>query len=235
MEADVRRNIDRGVQVETFWNTHSITNPDLGPLLTQLTGLLARGRDLAAAQRANLAERSAASARKRELERKIRAVHVPHLSQAGVLAVVDDPELGTITFRLAPNSGSFAAFRDSVGTMAATAEQHRDALIKRGMGASVLSDLGESIKEFDLAVDRGNKARAAHVEATAQLAVVASGITKVVRMMDAIARIAFDGDPGLLATWKIVSRRHASPQGDTGAPGSPEQRSAAAGDVRPAA
>jgi hypothetical protein len=235
MDATVRRSIDRGTLVEAFWQSHRITNPDLGPLLTQLTGLLARGQELAIEQRGNQVDRTAASAQKRELERTIRATHVPHLSQAGALAASDDPELGTVTFRLAPSSGSFTAFRAAIGTMAASAEQHRDALVKRGMGPSVLTDLGGAIKQFDLAVERGNKARAAHVEATAQLAVVAADIAKVVKMMDAIARLEFKDDPGLLATWKSVSRRQGIPQADAGAAGPSDSPTGPTGDVRPAA
>lgn len=235
MDKVARRSIDRGTLIESFWKSHSISNPDLGPLLTQLIGLLARGQELAVEQRANLVERTGASAQKRELERTIRATHVPHLSQAGALAAVDDPELGSTTFRLAPSSGSFTAFRTAIGTMAASAEQHRDALVKRGMGPSVLNDLGGAIKQFDLAVERGNKARAAHVEATAQLGVVAADLVKVVKMMDAIARIEFKDDPGVLAAWKSVSRRQGVPHTDAGAPGAAEQGSAPADDVRPAA
>jgi len=247
MDAIVRRSIDRGTLVESFWQSHSITNPDLGPLLTQLTGFLARGQELALEQRANLVERTGASAQKRELERTIRSTHVPHLSQAGALAAIDDPELGTVTFRLAPSNGSFTAFRTAIGTMVGAAEQHRDALVKRGMGPSVLTDLGGAIKQFDLAVDRGNKARAAHVEATAKLTALGADIVKVVKMMDAIARIEFKDDPGLLTTWKTVSRRHAVAQAvaqavppavtqaDAGASGASSQSSGPSGGVRPAA
>lgn len=234
MDADVRRSMDTGTRTETFWGTHPIANPDLGPLLTRLTGLLTQGRELAAEQQVHFVERRAASARKRELERTIRAVHVPHMSQAGQLAARDDHEIGATTFRFAPNGDSLSAFRNMVGTMAEAAERHRDALIKRGMSATVMTDLGVAIKEFDLAVERGNKARAGHVEATAQLHVVGGDIVKVVKLMDAIARIEFKDDPGLLATWKSVSRRQALPQTDTGDAG-PGEQPGPAGDVRPAA
>ncbi|HKT61152.1 MAG TPA: hypothetical protein VJQ46_13960 [Gemmatimonadales bacterium] len=219
--------MDTGTRTETFWGSHPITNPDLGPLLTQLTELLNRGRELAAEQRANFVERAAASARKRELERTIRAVHVAHLSQAGALAARDDHSIGT-SFRLAPTSGSFAAFRNAVGTMAEAAERHRDALIKHRMSPTVLADLGEALKEFDLAVERGNKARAGHVEASAQLRLVGADILRVVKLMDAIARLEFKADPALLAGWKSVSRRQAVARDTADEP-------APTGDVRPAA
>ena len=235
MDKVARLSIDRGTLVEAFWQSHRITNPDLGPLLTQLTGLLSRGLELAADQRANLGERSAASARKRDLERTIRSTHVPHLSQAGALASIDEPEIGTVTFRLAPDNGSFAAFRNAIGTMVDSADRHRDALVRRGMGPTVLSDLGSAIKEFDLAIERGNKARAAHVEATAQLKAVSATIVKVLKLMDGIARIEFKNDPGLLATWKSVSRWQAVPQAEADAAGPSDPPSGPAGDVQPAA
>lgn len=243
MDADVRRSIDMGTRTHTFGTTHAVASPDFGVLLTQLTGLLARGTALAAQQRDGFVERAAASARKRELERTIRAVHVAHLAQAGQLAARDDHEIGS-TFRLAPATGSFTAFRTAVGSMAEAAERHREALVKRGMSGTVLADLGEAVKQFDLAVERANAARAAHVAASAELRAVGAEIVQVVRMLDAVARLEFKDDPSLLAAWKSVSRRQAVSRdgsaaevpGPAPAPTTEGQPATpAVGDVRPAA
>jgi len=236
MDMDARRSLDMGTRTETFATTHPVANPDFGPLLTQLTGLLTQGRELAAEQRANFAERAAASALKRQLERTIRAVHIPHMAQAGQLAARDDHQIGATTFRLAPASDSFAAFRTAVGNMVAAADDHRDALVKRGMSPTVLADLEVVLKEFDRAVERGNTARAGHVAATAQLRVIGAEIVKVVRLMDAVARLEFKDDAALLAAWKSVSRRQALPQGESGEGGTgPSEQGSATTDVRPAA
>jgi hypothetical protein len=184
----------------------------------ELDGLVAEALALATEQRDGIVQRHAGSRRKVALEAQIRTVHLPHLAGAGLSAARDDSELASLFANTKPRRHSFAAVRATAESMAAAAEQHKDALVKRGMSAMVLADLQEALWEFDAAVEQTNVGRARHIAATAKLRVVAIEIVRRVQLLDAVNRLRFEHNPELLAAWAAVSKVRATPKSGTEAP-----------------
>jgi hypothetical protein len=122
-----------------------------------------------------------------------------------------------------------------VGGIADAAEEHKEVMSKRGMSADVLGDLKDSIKQYDAAMELGVQARAAHLEASAQLRHLGKEIVKRVRLLDGINRLYFRQDPAALEAWKAVSKvQRRVNAGVEGPEGGAAEGAAAGGDVRPA-
>ena len=107
-------------------------------------------------------------------------------------------------------------------------------LIKHGLSASVLEQLGQLLDEFDAALALGNEGRTTHRGATAELRAVASEIVRTVRVMDGRNRQRFQEDGQLLGWWISASTVLGKPRGGSAATPVPEGTQSA-GDVRPAA
>ena len=235
MNAQSRRKIEMGMRALEFSRAHPDADAGYGVAAAKLEQLVARAGEAATAQLNGIVDVRAASARKAELRRTMRAVHIAHLAQVGQEAAPEDHELGR-TFRPKPGKATYLAFRTAAGTMAAEAEARREVLVRHGLAASVLEEFARRLEEFDAAVALGNAGRTAHRGATAEVNVVAAGIVRAVRVMDGRNRQRFAGDPQLLAQWisattVLGNPRPAAPEVVPEGQGSPP----AAGDVRPAA
>jgi hypothetical protein len=242
MDAKVRRQVATGTGARDFGRSHPVDAPEFVLILGELDELLGLVQAAATRQREGFIDRHKAAVQKDELERRIRGMHLPHIQRAAKGAAADDPQLAD-AFPRKPATSSQAGFRTVVGGIADAAEEHKEVLGKRGMSADVLGDLKDSITQYDAALDLGVQARAAHLEASAQLRHLGNEIIQRVKLLDGINRLHFRQDPGVLAAWAAVSRVRAAPKaGDDGAGGSGSAAGgpagpgdAAGGDVRPAA
>ena len=165
-----------------------------------------------AQQRDGFIAKHTASVRKRELERRIRGMHLPHIQRAGESAAPDNPKL-VEAFPRKPATTSQAAFRTVAGGIADAAEANKEVMGKRGMSMDVLDDLKALLKEFDGAVELGTQGRAAHLEASAELRHLGHEIIRRVRLLDAVNQLHFRQDPSVLSAWAAVSRVQAAPKG----------------------
>jgi hypothetical protein len=234
MDAKVRRQVATGTGARDFGRSHPVDSPEFVLILGELDELLGQVQVTAAKQREGFVDRHAAAVQKGELERRIRGMHLPHIQRAAKRAAADDPQLAD-AFPRKPATTSQAGFRTVVGGIADAAEAHQEAMGKRGMSAALLQDLKDSIKQYDAAMELGIQARAAHLEASAQLRHLGDEIVKRVRLLDGINRLHFQQDPAALKAWAAVSRLRATPK--AGAEGAAEDGAAgrAGSDVRPAA
>jgi hypothetical protein len=239
MDAKVRRQVATGAGARDFGRSHPVDAPEFVLILGELDELLELVQITAAKQREGFVDRHTAAAQKDEIERRIRGMHLPHIQRAAKSAAADDPQLAE-AFPRKPATTSQAGFRTVVGGIADAAEAHKEVMGKRGMSAAVLGDLKDSIKQYDAAMELGVRARAAHLEASAQLRHLGDEIVKRVRLLDGINRLHFQQDPAALTAWAAVSRVQATPksgaegsEGGAVAEGGPAAGSA--GDVRPAA
>lgn len=227
-----------GIDCRDFNRAHPFDSPEFVLILTELDGLIVRSEVLSAQQREGFIDQHAGAIRKRELEARMRRIHLPHLAQAGESAARVNHELAT-TFKIRPPAETLAAFRTAAGSMAAAAETHKVVLTGRGMSLHVLEDLRRALKEFDIAAELGTAGRAAHVGASAELKIVGDEIVKRVRLLDAVNRLRFQDDPSLLAAWQSVSKVRATPKSGGQAAAAESARPGAAApaapDVRPAA
>jgi hypothetical protein len=234
MDAIVRRQVATGTGARDFGRSHPVDAPEFVLILGELDELLGLVQVTAAKQLNGFIERHKASVRKDELERQIRGTHLPHIRRAAKGAVADDPQLAQ-AFPPKPAATNQAEFRTIAGGIADAAEAHKDVMGKRGMSANVLGDLQDSIKQYDAAMELGVQARAARLEASAQLRHLGKEIIKRVRLLDGINRLHFRQDPAALEAWKAVSKvQRGAKAGVEGSEGGAVTEGAAGGDVRPA-
>jgi hypothetical protein len=236
MDGEVRRKLEMVTRTVEFHGANPSDSQEYEEFVKGIGDRLARAAVLLAQQREGLIDVHAGAARKLDLMRTIRGVHLPHLTRAGQAAAKDDHELGKV-FARKPGSDTQLGFRSAVGTMVAAAQEHKDVLVKHGASTQVLDDLVQMLAEFDAATELASKGRSVHVGASSELKVLATGLVQSVRMMDGVNRLRFRDNPALLAAWRNVSRVHATrksaddAEDSTGAP-SP---AAAAAEGAPAA
>jgi len=214
-----------------FTRAHPDSEPGSDVLVARLDQLVARGNEVAAAQRDGIIQVRSASARKQELRREMLAVGIAHLAEVGRAAAKEDHELGQM-FQFRPTADSLLAFRTAARSMAAAAQEHRDVLLKYSLSQSVLDEFLQKLDEFDAAIALGNEGRTAHIGATREIGSVAREIVRVVRLMDGRSRQRFAGQEQLLGSWISASTVLGTPA----RPGTePEGGTPAGGEVRPAA
>jgi hypothetical protein len=232
MNAQCRLRIEMGTRALEFSRAHPDADPGHAAAAAKLEQLMARASEATVAQRSGIVDVRAASARKGELKRTMQSVHIAHLAQVGEEAATENHELGKL-FRFKPAAATLLAFRAAAGTMADEAQANREVLVKYGFSAPVLEEFLHLLGQFDAAVALGNAGRATHVNATAELAAVASGIVRAVNVMDGRNRQRFQQEEHLLAEWVSVSAVPARRR--RGSDGPAPESEPPAGDVRPAA
>jgi hypothetical protein len=223
--------MEMGRRALEFTRAHPDSEPGSDVLVARLDQLVARGNEVAAAQRDGIIQVRSASARKQGLRREMLAVGIAHLAEVGRAAAKEDHELGKM-FQFKPTAETFLAFRTAARSMAAAAQEHRDVLLKYGLSQSVLDEFLQKLDEFDAAIALGNEGRTAHIGATREIGSVAREIVRVVRLMDGRSRQRFAGQEQLLGSWMSASTVLGTPARPVT---EPEGGTPAGGEVRPAA
>ena len=125
------------------------------------------------------------------------------------------------------------AFRTVARTMVEEAQQQKELLVKHGLVEQVLDSLGQSLDQFDQAVERGAEGRRVHIGAAANLTAIAHEVVQLVRILDGLNRFRFATEPDPLAAWiaasNVVRPPHAVDK--AGAPAS----SSTGSEIKPAA
>ena len=210
MKTRTLRKLEMGVRALIFSRVHQ--SPAGVPLaVVQLEQLLRRARELAVRQHDGRVGVRAAAARKRELRRTIRRLHVAHLRHVARAARTELPELWR-KFVLPRGTIPYQTFRPMVELMAAEAESHKEVLAKYGLGEEVLESLRQAMADLDEALQEGSRARLTHVGAGAGLDAAAHRVVLLVAVVTPIYQLRFARRPGLLAAWKSASHVDAAPR-----------------------
>jgi hypothetical protein len=213
-----------GRRVLEFTRLHPDPSPGFVAAAARLQELLARADQLARQQFDGRSEVHAATARKRELRRLMRAAHLNHVISVAQIASIEEPEL-LEKFDFPPDATSYLAFQNAAGGMAAEAESRKELLLKHGLSEDVLAGLKATLDQFQGAVEQGAAGRLAHVQASAELILIATDITQVVQVMNGMVRIRQASQPDVLAAWASASSVVATPRpekletGGTATPG----------------
>ena len=109
---------------------------------------------------------------------------------------------------------------------------------RSGSVEASLTELRQSLEQFDAAMVSGAEARATHVRASAELRRLADEAVQGVKVLDRFNRVRFRGTPEVLAAWRSVSSTmepsrggKTEPESGIGSGGAPRE----GGEVRPAA
>jgi flagellar biosynthesis/type III secretory pathway ATPase len=193
-----------GARALEFSRAHPVDSPGYATTLKQLEEQLARSEQLAKEQERGTTEVRAATARKSELKRSIRRSQLVHLGRVAERAAKDVPELAQ-KFDLPRIPTRNLPFRTVARTMVEEAQQQKELLVKHGLVAEILDSLGQSLDQFDQAVDRAAEGRRVHIGAAANLEAVSDEIVQIVKVLDGFNRFRFSAEPDLLAGWTAAS------------------------------
>jgi hypothetical protein len=225
-----------GASAAKFSRGHPNESPGYEAALSGVEQRLARAEQALAEQRSGLLGVHANAVRKVELQRTMRDAHLPHIAQVARTARREAPQVPQL-FVFRPGTSTHVAFQTTARAFLTEAENHRELLVRYGLVESVLTELRQSLDEFDAAMVAGAEARAAHVRASAEIRRLADEVVQGVRVLDRFNRLRFKDTPEVLAAWRSVSTVVATPRGKTEAEGGPGSGGAPqdGGEVRPAA
>jgi hypothetical protein len=233
MNAKARRKIEMGAAALEFSRKHPDPAPGYAAALARLEDRLDRATQLEAQQREGILLSRAATSRKKELRRSLKAAVLGHLTSVARVASEEVPELAQ-KFALPQISQSYRAFRTAARAIEAEAQSRKELLVKHGMSETVLQGLTDSLNEFDVMVEQGSASRVAHVGASFELDDVADEVVQIVKVMNGLNRFRFAKDGELLASWQAASSVFATPHPVDEKAGTPVNPPAS-GEARPAA
>jgi hypothetical protein len=218
-------------RAEAFSVAHPDTDVGYNIMAGKLTQLVEEGRGVAVQQHQARLNIRAAAEQKRKLRREIMMRPIAHMAAVAKLAAGEQHDLAT-SFIFKPNSDSYLEFQTIARTMAATAQTHKELLIKHGMSESLLDELVQMLGDFDEAISLGDTGRSAGVGATRRLDGLATEIARIVRVMDGRNQQRFRNDLENLAKWisakTVLGRRRRS-----SGPTSPEDTPTSLKDTTP--
>ena len=204
MDARTRTILEMGRRSLAFAEDHPEQSPASLPALSRLKEILARADGLMIQQRDGVSEVRAATAEKREVRRKIRRTHLPHLSRVAEAAGAERPELAK-KLALPDEKLPYLAFRSAVQGILTEAQNEKELLARFGMVEPAPASLGDVLGQFDRAVERGAAGRRAHVGARAELDAIADEVIQQVRQLDGLIRFRCADDAEALAAWRSAS------------------------------
>jgi hypothetical protein len=203
MDARVRGIRDLGGGVLQICLALPDPSPGHTTLVTELDSLLKQMDQVAPVQMQGQAEEHSAIA-SMQAHRKDAESQLRHLKHVGKLAAKEHPDLAA-KLRITPRPTSNRVFRNAARAVQAEADANKDLLGTLGMSATVFTELGATLDEFDKSADRADAARVAHVSASAELEVAARRVVQVVRVLDSLYRSRFRDDPARLSQWESAS------------------------------
>jgi hypothetical protein len=237
MDARSRRKLGMGANAADFSRSRPDESAGYGAVLSGVEEKLARAKVVAAEQRSGLLGVRAAAAQKLDLRRTMREGHLAHIAQVARAAGREAPEVAQ-KFMFRPGMNTYVAFQTTARGFLAEAETHRELLVRHGLVESVLTELRQSLDQFDAAMVSGAEARAGHVRASAELRRLADEVVQGVKVLDGFNRVRFKGSPEVLAAWRSVTSTmepsrggKAETEAGPGSGGAPQD----GGEVRPAA
>jgi hypothetical protein len=233
MKARTRRIIEMSNRVLRFSQAHPDPSPGYAAALARLEKSLAEVDEIATRQLAGINQVRSATAKKRELRRKMRRTHLVHLARVAEAASKEAPNMAR-TFALPREGVPYLAFRTATRGMLAAAQNQKDLLVKHGLLDSVLASLAEALGQFDEAIVQGTDGRRIHVGASSELDEVADELSQVVRLMDGSNRYRLAEDTNSLAEWESSSNTFGPPRSAVEEPTSPDTPPQG-GEIKPAA
>jgi hypothetical protein len=232
MNGDVRRTYEMTARVVNVSDAQPDTDGGQQLSAERLKQVRVEMEQVAAVQRTGLIDVHTSAVEKKRLRREMLAGPIAHLSEVGVLAGRDHPDL-VGRFRYKPRGTTYLAHRTAARSLQTEAEAHKEVLSQFGLSEAVMEVFGQLLDQFDLVVKLGTDGRARHTGATKRLQALALEAGQIVRVMDARNRMRFRNDQQALGAWVNASRITARPAG-AGSEGE-QGGTPAGGDVRPAA
>ncbi|MGE0442097.1 MAG: hypothetical protein AB7L66_21870 [Gemmatimonadales bacterium] len=216
MRSVVRRKLAAADRMADIGRANPFTDPSHVALAARFDGVVDRARQAAVEEQGHRAAATAALRVRDQVKGELLA-ELRILARAGELVGAAAPDLAVEL--AAPSSRSTnALFVSQARARLAAAAGHRELLVQNGLSEGFLERAGQLIERFDGEVDRSTRARNARHQARGALEGAMRELAGVVRLLDAINRPRFAGDPGLLAAWERA-RNVVGPAGGSARPG----------------
>ncbi len=148
-----------------FSRSHPDESPGYQAVLSDLDKKLAQAKEALAGQRSGILGVRAGSAIKLELRSTMRQAHLAHIAQVARAAGREAPQVPH-EFVFKPGTRTHVAFQTTARGFLTRAEAHRELLVRHGLVESVLTELRQSLDQFDAAIVSSGEARTAHVRAS---------------------------------------------------------------------
>ena len=200
MRTTCRLRFDAARRVLAFHSTHPPTTPAEAAHLSRLQALLDR---VAAAESEQPVQQRLVAEAQAEREATLRAV-VPELAKLVRLtvAVADMEGVPELRLRASVYAVREAGFLARANEALALAGRHLDILEAHGLPPGRLTELEQALRRYEDAEDRRRAAQAASLRATATFESAVDEVTRLMRLLDAIARIRLAEDAPRLAEWR---------------------------------
>ena len=200
MKARVRRILAMGVRARNFNRANPSTDAGYIGIAARLEELIPRADALAVQERVGKLEERGATARREQLRRKITEL-LRHLVRVAEVAAKERPELAD-QFKLPSATGPYKDFITGAKAMVAKATEERELFVRKGLGETLLEELGQLVTQFEATTDSVHSGRRAHVGARADLGPVSDEIVELVNLLDGLNRLRFRDDAERLAAWE---------------------------------
>ena len=228
----ISRILDMVLRALIFLRANPSDDPAFTTNVTRLETDAARLQELAAMERNGHIEAGAAVIGKKEGKANILdALNV--LSRLAVIATREVPELPVRLTIPKPSSGAQKLITGA-RTVVTQARAQQELLTRYGMSSGFLDQLSTTIDQYERAVSAKSSGVNTHIGAAAEMEAVASEISRLVKVLDAVQRPSLRHDPQKRAAWKAARTvvRHTAKPADAPAetPNPP-----AAGSESPAA
>jgi hypothetical protein len=217
MNREVRRILEMVLRVLNFWRAHPSADANHASVFGRLEEVYSRMEVLVAQQVGGFLSRRSSVVRRRELRRRLHHGLLRHLVTIAGSAAKEKPEL-VERFALPSSSVSNKLFRTVARKMLEQGQAEKELLLKHGLGAALLDELGAAIDQFDASVAETSSGVLDHVTARAELEELSDEAMRLVGMLDGINRYRFEKDPQLLVAWKSAKNVVSGPQVEPAAP-----------------
>ncbi len=204
MEGKVRLKLDMAERVRDFCLAHPGTATQYTDTMARLEEQLSRAQSLATQFVSGRIERHASSGTRQQLQRALVQTPLKDLVRIARVALGSDAELAR-RFVLPSGKASKASFLAQARALAAEATDQKALFVSYGMAEGFLDDLTAGIEAYAKADHEAHDGRASHVSARAELRKVARELVALVKQLDAMNRVRFKGDTGLLTAWVSAS------------------------------
>jgi hypothetical protein len=231
MNSVARRKLDMVDRVLGFIGARTAIEPAYASALARLGELVTRARGILTRQHDGRDAARAARAHRQQLRRALQLDLAHYLVAVGSIAAKGQEVAAR--FKLPSPNATNAAFLVAVSSLLALGEAQRDLLVKAGMSATLLDELGKMVSDFEAASEAARNARRDHIEARIELDSITTELMEQVNLLDGITRYRFGFDSVVMSEWRMARALLGQPRNGA-VPPAPEP-STPAGEVKNAA
>jgi len=198
----ISRIFDMVLRALIFLRANPLDDPAFITNVARLESDAARLQQLADMERSGHIEAGAAVIGKKEGKANI-LDGLNILARLAVIATREVPELPVRLTLPKPNSGAQKLI-GGARTVVTQARAQQELLTRYGMTTGFLDQLGATIDQYERAVSAKSSGVNTHIGAAAEMESVASEITRLVKVLDAVQRPHLRRDPQKRAAWKAA-------------------------------